>query len=165
MMMRSFRQKGRRRYGQGSIPERHDDRGNPSGDPASDAFLVASVPLTSWHRSVARYGGRQAQLVTSANRVTASAFLVAPIKAVPCKIPTTLTENGIRFRYPHYAHGPTAKHMTPMFGMRCRENGIEHRFTKINHPWTTGQVERIVPKRLREARGKQGRDRQAPSRR
>ncbi|MCA3627701.1 MAG: hypothetical protein IOC49_10715 [Methylobacterium sp.] len=55
--------------------------------------------------------------------------------------------------------------MTPMFGMHCRENGIEHRFTKINHPWTTGQVERIVPKRLREARGKQGCDRQAPSRR
>jgi transposase InsO family protein len=27
--------------------------------------------------------------------------------------------------------------------MRCRENGIEHRFTKINHPWTNGQVERM----------------------
>lgn len=30
-----------------------------------------------------------------------------------------------------------------MFDMRCRENGIEHRFTKINHPRTTGQVERM----------------------
>jgi hypothetical protein len=30
-----------------------------------------------------------------------------------------------------------------MFAMRCRENGIEHRFTKINHPWTNGQVERM----------------------
>lgn len=27
--------------------------------------------------------------------------------------------------------------------MRCRENGIEHRFTRINHPWTNGQVERM----------------------
>ena len=27
--------------------------------------------------------------------------------------------------------------------MRCRENGIEHRLTKINHPWTNGQVERM----------------------
>jgi len=27
--------------------------------------------------------------------------------------------------------------------MRCRENGIEHCFTKINHPWTNGQVERM----------------------
>jgi transposase InsO family protein len=26
---------------------------------------------------------------------------------------------------------------------RFRENGIEHRFTKINHPWTNGQVERM----------------------
>ena len=33
--------------------------------------------------------------------------------------------------------------MTHMFDMRCRENGIEHRFTKINHPWTNGQVERM----------------------
>ena len=30
-----------------------------------------------------------------------------------------------------------------MFEMRCRENDIEHRFTKINHPWTNGQVERM----------------------
>ena len=30
-----------------------------------------------------------------------------------------------------------------MFGMRCKENGIEHRFTKINHLWTNGQVERM----------------------
>ncbi|MNL60331.1 Integrase core domain protein [compost metagenome] len=30
-----------------------------------------------------------------------------------------------------------------MFAMRCRENGIEHRFTRINHPWTNGQVERM----------------------
>jgi transposase InsO family protein len=34
--------------------------------------------------------------------------------------------------------------MTRMFAMRCRDNGIEHRFTKINHPWTNGQVERMT---------------------
>jgi transposase InsO family protein len=33
--------------------------------------------------------------------------------------------------------------MTHMFAMRCRDNGIAHRFTKINHPWTNGQVERM----------------------
>ena len=33
--------------------------------------------------------------------------------------------------------------MTRMFNFRCRENGTEHRFTKINHPWTNGQVERM----------------------
>lgn len=33
--------------------------------------------------------------------------------------------------------------MTHMFDMRCQENGIEHRLTKIKHPWTNGQVERM----------------------
>jgi len=84
------------------------------------------------------------QLVESANRVTASAFLVALIAAVPYKIHTILTDNGIQFRFPpRYANGPTARYITHMFAMRCRENGIEHRFTRINHPWTNGQVERM----------------------
>lgn len=30
-----------------------------------------------------------------------------------------------------------------MFDMRCRENGIEHRLTKIMHSWTNGQAERM----------------------
>lgn len=85
-----------------------------------------------------------AQLVEKADRVTASTFLVALIEAVPYEIHTVLTDNGIQFRYPpRYANGPTARYMTHMFDMRCRENGIEHRFTKINHPWTNGQVERM----------------------
>ena len=84
------------------------------------------------------------QLVDSANRVTASAFLVALIAAVPYSIHTILTDNGIQFRFaPRYADGPTARYMTHMFEMRCRENGIEHRFTRINHPWNNGQVERM----------------------
>nr|WP_152338403.1 IS481 family transposase [Pseudorhizobium flavum]CAD6598865.1 IS481 family transposase [Pseudorhizobium flavum]CAD6599078.1 IS481 family transposase [Pseudorhizobium flavum] len=84
------------------------------------------------------------QLVEKATRVTASAFLVALIEAVPYKIHTVLTDNGIQFRFPpRHANGPTARYMTHMFDMRCQENGIEHRFTKINHPWTNGQVERM----------------------
>jgi transposase InsO family protein len=30
-----------------------------------------------------------------------------------------------------------------MFDLLCRAHGIEHRFTKPNHPWTNGQVERM----------------------
>ena len=83
------------------------------------------------------------QLVESANRVTASTFLTALIAAVPYKIHTILTDNGIQFRYaPRYAAGPTARYMTHMFAMRCRENDIEHRFTKINHPWTTDVIDK-----------------------
>jgi transposase InsO family protein len=44
---------------------------------------------------------------------------------------------------PRHANGPTARYTTHMFDLRCREHGIEHRFTKINHPWTNGQVERM----------------------
>lgn len=85
-----------------------------------------------------------ARLVEKANRVTASAFLEALIEAVPYKIHTILTDNGIQFTFPpRYADGPTACYMTHMFVMRCCENGIEHRLTKPNHPWTNGQVERM----------------------
>ena len=84
------------------------------------------------------------QLVEKATRVTASAFLVALIKAVPYRIHTVLTDNGIQFCFlPRYASGPTASFITHMFDMRCQEHGIEHRLTKPNHPWTNGQVERM----------------------
>src|SRR4029077_303710 len=84
------------------------------------------------------------QLVRKTESTSASAFLVALIAAVPYKIHIVLTDNGIQFTFPpRYADGPTALHMTHMFDMRCRENCIEHRLTKIKHPWTNGQVERI----------------------
>jgi transposase InsO family protein len=85
-----------------------------------------------------------ARLAEKANRMSASAFLTALIEAVPYKIHTVLTDNGIQFTFPpRYADGPTARYATHMFDMRCRENGIEHRLTKPNHPWTNGQVERM----------------------
>jgi transposase InsO family protein len=84
------------------------------------------------------------QLVKKTGRTSASAFLTSLIKAVPYNIHTVLTDNGIQFTFPpRYADGPTARYMTHMFDMRCRENGIEHRLTKIKHPWTNGQVERM----------------------
>ncbi len=84
------------------------------------------------------------QVVTKTGRTSASAFLVALIEAVPYRIHTVLTDNGIQFTFPpRYADGPTARYITHMFDMRCRENGIEHRLTKVKHPWTNGQVERM----------------------
>ena len=84
------------------------------------------------------------RLEAKATRTTASAFLVALIKAVPYKIHTVLTDNGIQFTFPpRYANGPTATWITHMFDMRCDEHGIEHRLTKIKHPWTNDQVERM----------------------
>ena len=87
---------------------------------------------------------RRGVLVDKANRVTAADFLTALIAAVPYKVHTVLTDNGIPFRFPpRYADGPIARFVTHMFGLRCRDNGIEHRCTKVNHPWTNGQVERM----------------------
>lgn len=84
------------------------------------------------------------RVVRKTGRTSASACLVELIEAVPYKIHTVLTDNGIQFTFPpRYADGSTARYMTHMFDMRCRENGIEHRLTKVKHPWTNGQVERM----------------------
>ncbi len=84
------------------------------------------------------------QLVSQANRGTASAFLVALIAAVPDNIHTVLTDTGLPFTFPpRDADGPTATSITPLFDRRCEEHGIEHRLTKIKPPWTNGPVERM----------------------
>lgn len=51
---------------------------------------------------------------------------------------------------PRHSDGPAARYMTHMLTTRCRENGIEHRFTQINHPWTNGQVE-LMNRSIKEA--------------
>jgi transposase InsO family protein len=33
--------------------------------------------------------------------------------------------------------------MTRIFAMRWRDEGIVRRFTKIHHPWTNGELERM----------------------
>ena len=84
------------------------------------------------------------EVVRKTGRTSASAFLTTLVEAVPHKIHTVLTDNGIQFTFPlRYADGPTARYMTHMFDMRCRENGIEHRLTTVKRPWTNGQVERM----------------------
>jgi transposase InsO family protein len=58
--------------------------------------------------------------------------------------PAYVRSDNVQFTFPpRYADGPTARYMTHMFDMRCEENGIEHRLTKVKHPWTNGQVERM----------------------
>jgi transposase InsO family protein len=85
-----------------------------------------------------------ARLYDAANRKTATAFLEALIDAVPYKIHTVLTDNGVQFFHqPSKRNGPTALYGSHMFNLRCRQNGIDHRLTKPNHPWTNGQVERM----------------------
>jgi transposase InsO family protein len=85
-----------------------------------------------------------AQLHEAANVKTAADFLAALVEAVPYKIHTVLTDNGIQFcDAPQHRSGPTARYRLHGFDRVCHEHGIEHRLTKPNHPWTNGQVERM----------------------
>ena len=61
------------------------------------------------------------------------------IAAVPYRLHIVLTDNGIQFTN-HDRHIHAFEHI---FDRVCREHQIEHRLTKIRHPWTNGQVERM----------------------
>lgn len=84
------------------------------------------------------------RLVERAGMQAASAFLQALVEAVPYRIHTVLTDNGIQFAdLPKNRQGPTARFRGHPFDRVCRQHGIEHRLTKPHHPWTNGQVERM----------------------
>ena len=80
-----------------------------------------------------------AELHTDKKKMTAVQFLRHVIKALPYKIHTLLTDNGAQFTH-RKQDKPASMHL---FNRICQENDIEHRLTKINHPWTNGQVERM----------------------
>jgi hypothetical protein len=83
-----------------------------------------------------------AQLVATADRKTAWEFLQHMLEAVPYQVHTVLTDNGIQFA--EQPRNRNTIYSRPMrFDMICEANGIEHRLTKPNHPWTNGQVERM----------------------
>ncbi|UCI08395.1 IS481 family transposase [Mesorhizobium sp. B1-1-8] len=79
------------------------------------------------------------ELHTRATKMIAAEFLRHLIQAVPYQIHTILTDNGVQFK--NREQDRTA--MEHIFGRTCRDNGTEHRTTKVKHPWTNGQVERM----------------------
>ena len=93
------------------------------------------------------------QLHEKATTRVAGDFLRALIKAVPYRIHTILTDNGIQFTDPRspgsavfaikqaIAAGEIFR--AHAFEYVCAENDIDHRLTKPKHPWTNGQVERM----------------------
>jgi transposase InsO family protein len=97
-------------------------------------YLFVAVDRTSKFAFVA--------LHEKADRQTAVRFLEALIAAVPYRLHTVLTDNGIQFAdLPKNRDGWTARYRVHRFDQICRANGIEHRLTKPNHPWTTDEVE------------------------
>ena len=79
------------------------------------------------------------ELHPRATKMIAAEFLRHLITTVPYVIHTILTDNGIQFRN----REQDRMAMEHIFGRTCRGNDIEHRTTKVKHPWTNGQVERM----------------------
>lgn len=79
------------------------------------------------------------ELHERAGKAVAAQFLRNLIAAMPYRIHTALTDNGIQFtnrKQDRFA-------FEHIFSRVCREHGIDQRLTKVNHPWTNGQVERM----------------------
>lgn len=97
------------------------------------AFLFVAVDRTSKFVF--------ARLYRKATKVVAQGFLKALTRAVPYKIHTVLTDNGVQFS----DQARTGeRYLVHPFTRLCRAQGIEHRLTKPYHPWTNGQAERMV---------------------
>jgi transposase InsO family protein len=80
-----------------------------------------------------------AELHAAANKMVAAQSLRNVMAAVPSKIHTVLTDNGIQFT--NRKRDIYAFHH--IFDRVCHEHRSDHRLTKTNHPWTNGQVERM----------------------
>jgi transposase InsO family protein len=80
-----------------------------------------------------------AELHQKAGKMAAAEFLRNLLAVVPYKVHTVLTDNGIQF-----TNRKQDRHaFEHIFDRVCAEHSIEHRLTKIKHPWTNGQVERM----------------------
>ncbi|MDB5368913.1 MAG: Integrase, catalytic core, partial [Roseomonas sp.] len=94
-------------------------------------FLYVAIDRTSKFA----YAG----LHSEATRPVATQVLANLIEAVPCRIHTVLTDNGIQF-----THKPgTCLYSMHSFDRVCLRHGIGHRLTLPNHPWTNGRAERM----------------------
>lgn len=80
-----------------------------------------------------------AELYSQATKAKAALFLKNLIQAVPYKINKILTDNGVQFT--HRVQDQWA--LPHVFERICQTHSIEHRKTKVKHPWTNGQVERM----------------------
>jgi transposase-like protein len=71
------------------------------------------------------------RLEKRAGKMEAAQFLRDLLQALPYRIHTVLTDNCIQFT----TRALNAHAFAHIFDRVCRENGIEHRLTKVRHPW------------------------------
>ena len=155
------------RHGLSRLPEVDGDK------PIRRKFK--SYPLGYFHIDIAEVRTAQGKLhlFVAVDRVTKFAFVQlhekattrlwqqrarpgqggALVKAVPCRVPTVLPDNGIQFTFPREP-GSTVDDIKQAiaagelfrahaFDYACAQLDIEHRLIKPKHPWTNGQVERM----------------------
>ena len=85
------------------------------------------------------------ELHRRATMAAGAAFLQSVVAALPYRVHTVLTDNGVAFAaQARYRSGPTEAYGGHPFGRVCRAHGIRHKLTKPYHPWTNGQAERMV---------------------
>ena len=150
------------RHGIGRLPDVEGDR------PAKKKFKA--YPIGFFHIDVAEVRTEQGklhmfvaidrtskfafvELHEKAPTAISKEFLLRLIAAVPYRIHTVLTDNGIQFTTPGAGGSavPLIKEAIAngeifrahAFEYTCAKNDIEHRTTKPKHPWTNGQVERM----------------------
>ena len=150
------------RHGLSRLPDVDGDK------PARKRF--ASYPLGYFHIDIAEVRTAQGKLhlfvgidwvtkfafVQLHEKATARIggnFLRALVAAVPYRIHTVLTDNGIQFTFSREP-GSTVDDIKQAlaagelfrahaFDYACAQLDIEHRLIKPKHPWTNGQVERM----------------------
>ena len=93
-------------------------------------YLFVAIDRTSKYAYV--------ELHEKAGKMAAAQFLRNLIAAVPYAIHTVLTDNGIQFTNQE-RHRYAFDHI---FDRVCSEHEIEHRLTKIKHPWTTDLIDK-----------------------
>lgn len=98
-------------------------------------YLFVAIDRTSKLAYVELYGNQ-----TIENSVE---FLKSVLDFFPYEIKYILTDNGSQFTYELLLENLRPKDRLHPFDEICKENNIEHRLTKIKHPWTNGQVERF----------------------
>jgi transposase InsO family protein len=150
------------RHGIGRLPDVEGDR------PAKRKFKT--YPIGYFHIDIAELRTEQGklhmfvaidrtskfafvELHEKATTAVSREFLLRLIEAVPYKIHTVLTDNGIQFTTPgaggsavpfiKEAIANGERFRAHAFEHACATNDIEHRTTKAKHPWTNGQVERM----------------------
>ncbi|MCB9985552.1 MAG: IS481 family transposase [Micavibrio sp.] len=136
------------RHGISRLPEVEGDK------PAKQAFK--KYPIGYFHIDIAEVQTEEGKLYLfvaidriskfayvelhgKSTRMIAREFLENLIKAVPYKIHTILTDNGIQFA----KRDGTEDYRDIPFDRACFAHNIDHRLTKVRHPWTNGQVERM----------------------